>query len=159
MLILAGAGACASDVAWPEPAPPGRWRAHDDMATPGTKLQLWRVAVRARDGKVRVTNHEPFGLTLLDHIWLMVPVRSDDETSPPGGPYIVDRRRHGQHVHLRCPMPHSIPVGSEFEFSFDDCFITMYEPPVRLTSFRLVAREGQVQRNFDGPPEVIRGRQ
>jgi hypothetical protein len=153
VLLVGGAAACHTELAWPEPAPPRVLREHEDRIKPGRKLQLRGVSLQLRSNTVHIVNNEPFALTLLDDVWLRVLAPNVEMRQ--GGPYIRGRGNE-RYVFLRCATARSVPAGARIQFSYDECVPTTYEPGpgARLTGFSLVAREGYLESGIE-PAQVI----
>src|SRR5262245_40418730 len=113
--MIVSAVSCGNDVTFPEPAPLRQRREHDDWVKPGKMVQLRGVAFQFSTDRMRITNKEAFGLTLLDDIWLTLSAPTAEVRT--GGPYIGNGR-DGWFVSLRCPVPDSISAGVEIEISY-----------------------------------------
>jgi hypothetical protein len=154
LLVLAGVTSCGGEIPLPEPAPLRAQRETDDWVKPGKMVQLRRITFVFRQERMRIQNGEAFDVTPLDDIWLRL--SAPNAAVRRGGPYIGDRRR-GWYVYLRCPVPHSIPVGQEIEIPYDACAATTYEPGpgASLIGVRLTAREGYFEEALEGTGEFV----
>jgi hypothetical protein len=155
MSMVFFATGCRNEMRWPEAAPTHPRREHDDWLKPGTKVQLRGVVFQSGNESVRISNYEPFALTLLDDVWLTISAPNVEMRH--GGPYILDRR-HAWFVYLRCPTARKVPAGANMEIQYNQCLVTTFEPGAgaRLIGYRLVAREGYVETHIEGGPEIIR---